>query len=115
MESFVKIPFQVIDWPAVCKTIHPGERGTAYGQTLQLPALRLRMVTYTPGYLADHWCSKGHLVHCIAGSFVSELETGEAFIITKGMSYIVSDGMSKHRSSTSEGVELFIIDGDFLK
>jgi len=34
--------------------------------------------------------------------------------LTKGMSYIVSDDMSSHRSITKKGVKLLIIDGDFL-
>jgi len=77
--------------------------------------LRIRMVEYSPGYLADHWCKKGHIVHCLEGEFISELETGEEFKLTKGMTYIVSDELSSHRSISKTGVKLLIIDGDFLK
>ena len=70
---------------------------------------------YSPGYLADHWCAKGHVVHCIDGELVSELETGQQFRLTKGMSYVVSDDASSHRSITKNGAKLLIIDGDFLK
>jgi hypothetical protein len=115
METVQNIPFQTIDWAAVKKTIHPGETGTAIWQTIHLPGLRLRMVEYAAGYIADHWCSKGHIVHCLEGSFVSELQTGEKFILIKGMTYIVSDELSAHRSASSTGVKLLIIDGDFLK
>ena len=72
------------------------------------------MVDYSPGYMADHWCQKGHIVHCLEGEFNSELESGETFILSKGMTYIVSDNLSSHRSFTKNGVKLFIIDGDFL-
>ena len=72
------------------------------------------MVEYSPGYLADHWCQKGHIVHCLDGEFKSELENGETFILSEGMTYIVSDNLSSHRSFTKNGVKLFIIDGDFL-
>jgi mannose-6-phosphate isomerase class I len=72
-------------------------------------------VEYGAGYLADHWCTKGHIVHCLEGSFMSELENGETFLLSKGMSYVVSDDMSSHRSSSKEGVKLLIIDGDFLQ
>ncbi len=72
------------------------------------------MVEYSAGYLADHWCQKGHIVHCLEGEFKSELETGETFILSKGMTYIVSDNLSSHRSITENGVKLLIIDGDFL-
>ena len=109
------IPFQSIDWSLIPKTEHPGESGTAHWQTLQLPGLRIRIVEYSPGYIADHWCQKGHLVHCLEGEFVSEMEDGEQFVLSKGMSYIVSDELSSHRSVTEEGVKLLIVDGDFLK
>ena len=109
------INFQTIDWSVVEKTFHPGETGQATWQTLQFPGLRIRLVEYSPGYLADHWCQKGHIVHCIEGQFVSELQSGEEFELTTGMSYVVSDDLSSHRSLTKDGVKLLIIDGDFLK
>ena len=79
------IPFQTIDWTSVEKTEHRGETGIAFWQTLLLDGLRIRMVEYSVGYLADHWCQKGHIVHCLEGEFVSELQNGEDFILTKGM------------------------------
>jgi hypothetical protein len=109
------IPFQTIDWSAVEKTEHKGETGTAYWQTMQFDGLRVRIVEYTKGYLADHWCQKGHIVYCLEGGFVSELQNGEEFTLTKGMTYIVSDDLSSHRSVSADGVKLLIIDGDFLK
>jgi quercetin dioxygenase-like cupin family protein len=108
------IPFQTIDWSTIEKTIHPGDRGFATWQTLQYPGLRIRLVHYSPGYFANHWCQKGHVVYCLEGEFISELETGEAFTLTTGMSYVVSDDLSSHRSNTRNGVKLLIIDGDFL-
>lgn len=109
------IPFQTIDWSAVEKTVHSGETGVSFWQTVQFPGLRIRIVEYIEGYLADHWCTKGHIVHCLEGSFTSELETGENIVLSKGMSYIVSDELSSHRSHSEKGVKLMIIDGDFLK
>lgn len=109
------IPFTAIDWTAVPKTAHKGETGVAYWQTLQYPGLRIRMVEYSAGYLADHWCQKGHIVHCLEGELTTEQESGEAFVLRPGMTYIVSDELSSHRSVTRENVKLLIIDGDFLK
>jgi hypothetical protein len=109
------IPFQSIDWSASEKTEHTGETGTAFWQTIQFNGLRLRLVEYSKEYMADHWCQKGHIVHCLEGEFVSELENGEQFVLTKGMTYIVSDELSSHRSVSKNGVKLLIIDGDFLK
>lgn len=108
------ILFQTIDWSAVPKTVHNGECGIAQWQTLQYDGLRIRLVEYSAGYVADHWCQKGHIVHCLEGEFVSELENGEKFLLRTGMTYIVSDELSSHRSITENGVKLMIIDGDFL-
>jgi hypothetical protein len=109
------IPFQIINWPTISKTEHSGETGTSFWQTIQLDGLRVRIVEDCAGYLADHWCQKGHIVHCLEGEFISELENGEKSLLTKGMTFIVSDNLSSHRSHSKNGVKLLIIDGDFLK
>ena len=109
------IPFQTIDWSTIPKTEHQGDRGHATWQTLQLPGLRVRIVEYSKGYIADHWCEKGHIVHCLEGEFVSENKDGKSHSLSKGMTYVVSDDLSSHRSVTENGVKLMIIDGDFLK
>jgi len=108
-------PFQTINWSEIPKTEHVGETGTAFWQTIQLPGLRIRMVEYSPGYMADHWCRKGHLVHCLEGNFVSQSADGSSSFLTQGMTYVVTDAMSTHRSATQKGVKLLIVDGDFLK
>jgi hypothetical protein len=108
------IPFQTIDWTKIPKEEHPGEKGTSYWQTVQLPGLRIRIVEYTKGYIADHWCQKGHIVHCLEGEFISEMQDGGKVTLTKGMTYVVSDELSSHRSISDNGVTLMIIDGDFL-
>jgi len=115
MISEKNIPFQTINWELIPKTEHKGEYGTAFWQTIQLPGLRIRIVEYTKGYVADHWCQKGHIVHCLEGEFVSEFRNGEKFHLTKGMTYVVSDDLSSHRSVSKSGVKVMIIDGDFLK
>jgi hypothetical protein len=109
-----EIPFNVIDWDKLPKTEHPGANGTSFWQTVELGGLRVRIVEYSPGYLADHWCQKGHIVHCLDGSFTTERESGEAIALEKGMIYVVSDEMSSHRSFSPDGVKLLIIDGEFL-
>ena len=109
------IPFQTIDWTTIPKVDYKGESGKAIWQTIQFPGLRIRIVEYSKGYIADHWCQKGHIVHCLEGEFISELKNGRKFILKKGMTYIVSDELSSHRSTTKEGVKVMIIDGDFLK
>ncbi len=81
----------------------------------EFDGLRIRLVEYSQGYLADHWCEKGHIVHCLEGEVINELKDGSKSTLTPGMSYVVSDELSSHRSITQNGVKLLIIDGDFLK
>ena len=109
------IPFQTIDWTTIPKVEYKGETGTASWQTVQFPGLRIRIVEYSKGYLADHWCQKGHIVHCLEGEFISELQNGDIFSLKKGMTYVVSDDLSSHRSFSKNGVKVMIIDGEFLK
>lgn len=113
--SNANIPFQTIDWCNIPKTEHMGETGTAFWQTVQYEGLRIRIVEYSKGYLADHWCQKGHIVYCLEGEVINEQEDGTKSLLTEGMAYVVSDDLSSHRSVTEDGVKLLIIDGDFLK
>jgi hypothetical protein len=110
-----KISFQTIDWNGLPKTIRQGQSGKSISQTIEHPGLRIRIVEYSAGYLADHWCQKGHLVYCIEGEVINEQENGDQYILKQGMCYIVSDDMSSHRSRAENKVKLLIIDGDFLK
>jgi hypothetical protein len=105
-----EIPFGTTDWSAVEPTEHAGTTGKAVWRTRQFGDIRVRMVEYTPGYLADHWCSKGHILLCMAGTLDTELEDGRRFTLRPGMSYQVADGAEAHRSSTAGGATLFIVD-----
>jgi quercetin dioxygenase-like cupin family protein len=105
-----KIPFGTTDWSAVAPTAHKGETGMAYWRTQDFAGIRVRMVEYTPGYVADHWCSKGHILLCLEGELETELEDGRRFTLTPGTSYQVADGAEAHKSSTAVGAKLFIVD-----
>ncbi|MSR89077.1 MAG: hypothetical protein EXS67_05445 [Candidatus Margulisbacteria bacterium] len=109
------IPFQTTDWSTIPITEHPGETGKAFWQTLQFEGFRIRMVEYTPGYKADYWGEKGRIISCVSGEMTSELGDKRAFVLKQGMTYVVTDEASSHRSTTDGGAKLFIIDGDFLK
>lgn len=105
-----EIPFGVTDWSTVEATEHPGTSGMALWRTRQFGEVRVRMVEYTPGYLADHWCAKGHILLCLEGVLETELQDGRSFTLTPGMSYQVADGAEAHRSQTAQGARLFIVD-----
>ena len=109
------IPFQTIVWSEIPKTEHTGTTGVAYWQTMEFAGLRVRYVEYSKNYKAGHWCEKGHIVYCLKGEVINELKDGTTSVLTPGMSYIVSDNLSSHRSITKNGVHLLIIDGEFLK
>jgi len=104
------IPFGTTNWSEVEPSEHPGETGMAYWRTRQFGSLRVRMVEYSAGYLADHWCSKGHILLCLEGRLETELRDGRKFILTPGTSYQVADDGEAHRSFTSTGAKLFIVD-----
>jgi hypothetical protein len=104
------IPFGTTDWAAVEATVRPGESGTATWRTRTFGELRVRMVEYSPGYRADHWCSKGHVLLCLEGELLTELADGRTFTLTPGTSYQVADGAEPHRSRTAVGAKLFIVD-----
>jgi hypothetical protein len=104
------IPFGTTDWSQVASTEHKGERGLANGRTQQFGTVRVRMVDYSPGYLADHWCVKGHILLCTAGELHTELKDGRTFTLKVGMSYQVADNAEPHRSYTEQGATLFIVD-----
>ncbi|WP_424952119.1 DHCW motif cupin fold protein [Deinococcus sp.] len=108
--QMTEIPFGTTDWNAVPSTLHPGVTGQATWRTQQFGSVRVRQVEYTPGYLADHWCSKGHILLVLEGELLTELEDGRIFTLTPGMSYQVADQAEAHRSSTEHGAKLFIVD-----
>lgn len=108
--NITDVPFVVTDWAEVEATERKGERGVAYWRTRNFGNIRVRMVEYSPGYVADHWCSKGHILLCLEGQLHTELSDGRTFILTPGQSYQVADGAEAHRSSTVDGATLFIVD-----
>src|SRR5215813_14031810 len=104
------IPFGTTDWSEIPVTEHLGTRGIAYWRTQHFGEIRVRMVEYSPEYLADHWCERGHILLVLEGTLTTELAGGEAVTMTAGNSYQVGHGVQAHRSRTSEGARLFVVD-----
>ena len=104
------IAFGTTDWSSIDRTEHAGATGVAHWRTQHFGHIRVRMVEYSAGYLADHWCSKGHILLCLEGELHTELEDGRKFVLKPGMSYQVADHAEPHRSSTSIPTRLFIVD-----
>ena len=104
------VPFGVTDWATVPRTEHAGETGTAHWRTCQFGDVRVRVVEYSAGYRADHWCSRGHVLLVLEGELVTELASGERVVLPAGSSYQVGNDVMPHRSSTATGARLFIVD-----
>jgi quercetin dioxygenase-like cupin family protein len=103
-------PFQTLNWSSIPKEEHKGETGVAYWQVFRMNEIRIRKVEYSPGYLADHWCSKGHIILCLEGEMNTELDNGKVETLSAGMTYFVGDNCEAHRTSTLLGCKLFIVD-----
>ena len=104
------IPFATTDWAAIPREKKSAEAGQAFWRTRQFGDLRVRMVEYTPGYVSDHWCVKGHVLLCLSGTLHTELADSRCFTLTPGMSYQVADNAEPHRSTAPDGATLFIVD-----
>lgn len=104
------IPFEIFNLENIHPEEHAGVTGKAFWKTASRGNVRIRIVEYIPGYLADHWCEKGHAVYVLEGEFISELADGRKFKLSKGMCYLVADHAEAHRSFTETGVKLLIVD-----
>jgi hypothetical protein len=104
------IPFRTVDWSTVDATTHPGEPGTARWKTVEAGNVRVRIVEYSPGYVADHWCERGHVILVLEGMLITELRDGRTFELGPGQSYVVANGDGAHRSKTTTGARIFIVD-----
>jgi hypothetical protein len=105
------IPAGVVDWSQVVETHHPGQSGTAAVRTFQMGDKQIRLVAYSTGYAADHWCNKGHLTFVISGTVDIEQADGSRHRADAGTSYHVADGeVHAHRLSSPTGATLFIVD-----
>jgi hypothetical protein len=104
------VPFQTTDWSTVPATLHPGAEGSASWRTMEVGNLRVRMVEYSAGYVADHWCERGHVVLVLEGELVTELRDGRRVVLGPSQSYQVADGDGAHRSVSPRGARLFIVD-----
>jgi hypothetical protein len=104
------IPFGTTDWARIAPVEHRGDSGTATWRTRQFGSVRVRMVEYSAGYIADHWCTKGHILLCVEGELQTELADGRRFVLAPGMSYQVADDAEPHRSRSDAGARLFIVD-----
>jgi hypothetical protein len=100
-----------VDWSQVPAVVQAGETGAATARTRALGDIQVRLVEYGPGYRADHWCAKGHIVHVVAGDLVIEHRDGIRFALRPGMSWHAPDDAGPpHRVLCDRGATVFIVD-----
>jgi len=105
------LPTGVTDWSTLDASSQPGATGAAVTRGRQFGDVQLRLVTYSAGYTADHWCHKGHVVLVISGAVTIAHEDGRHYNLAAGMAYHVSDNEgSPHRLASREGASVFIVD-----
>jgi quercetin dioxygenase-like cupin family protein len=105
------MPFTITDWSQLPATEDAGESGTATSRTFSVDGLRVRLIRFSPGYIADHWCDRGHIVYVVEGELAIELRDGPTHRLEAGMSFQVSDfGDSAHMLRTETGATVFVVD-----
>jgi quercetin dioxygenase-like cupin family protein len=104
------VPFQTIDWSRIEPTVHPGDPGIAKWRTVEAGNVRVRLVEYSPGYVADHWCERGHVIFVLEGELITDLRDGRTFVLGPGQSYVVADGDGAHCSRSPAGAHMFVVD-----
>ena len=105
------LPTGVTDWSSLSASSQPGAMGAATIRGRHIGDMQLRLVSYSAGYMADHWCHKGHIVVVIAGAAMIEHEDGRRYELSAGMAYHVSDDeQAPHRLTSREGASVFILD-----
>jgi hypothetical protein len=105
------VPLGSTDWSTIPPTVHRGASGTATVRARQLGDIQLRIVDYGAGYMADHWCPKGHILYVLSGALVLEHDDGRVFALAPGMSWHVGDDEGPpHRVTCESGARVFIVD-----
>ncbi|MGH9897306.1 MAG: DHCW motif cupin fold protein [Pyrinomonadaceae bacterium] len=110
--KLTNMPEGTTDWSQTPAVAVPGESGVANVQTHQAGDANLRLVEYTAGFLADHWCAKGHVVYVIAGELTIEHQDGRpAYALSAGMNWHVGDDEKPlHRVRSDKGATIFTLD-----
>jgi quercetin dioxygenase-like cupin family protein len=108
LENF---PVGTIDWPKVPAVVQAGETGIATSRTVNLSDVTLRLVEYSAGYKADHWCTKGHILYVVSGNVVIEYDNEKRTNLSSGMSWHAPEGASTaHLLRCERAATVFIID-----
>lgn len=99
-----------IDWSSQpAREIH-GTHGRALERTTSLGSIRVRLVEFSPGYEADHWCTRGHIAFVVEGTCTLRIDDGRAVTLSRGQSFTVGDEIDAHMLVTEHGAIVFLVD-----
>ncbi len=105
------VPFTFTDWSQVEAVEHLGETGTSYWWVYEQGGMRVRVVEYSPGYRADHWCGRGHVLFMLEGELSIELRDGRRITMTPATSFQAGDDEDNpHLAFTETGAKVLIVD-----
>jgi hypothetical protein len=103
-------PFFTTDWREIESETISGETGIVIQKIKFVGDIRIRMLDYSANYLADHWCTKGHIIQCLEGEIQLVFDNGKESTLMSGMTFAVGDESSSHKTFSKNGCKLFIID-----
>jgi len=100
----------LINWEKIETVELKGETGTSFMRIYEEGNIRLRMIEYSADYYADHWCTRGHIIHVIEGELIYEQKNGKTFSLIPGNSFQVGDNKDEHLVRTINGARVFLVD-----
>jgi quercetin dioxygenase-like cupin family protein len=102
----------IIDWSQVSASVRWGITGSETSRSRKLGNIQMRLVEYSPHYVAGDWCAKGHIVYVVAGEMTVLFSDETKHKLVQGMSFHVADNVQhQHRVMTfDKGATAFIVD-----
>lgn len=103
--------FHEVAWESLPAQEHPGAPGTSTWRTFQVGGARTRVVDYSPGFVSDHACPRGHILLVLEGEIEVLLQDGRRFTLGQGQGFVAGDDPANpHRARSSSGAKVFIVD-----
>ena len=99
------------DWSSLVSESVEGLSGNSRSKSIKYGNIRMRTMEYSPGFEADHWCPRGHIIFVLEGEITIKLKDETEQKISKGMSFICGDNETNpHMVYSKKGAFVIIID-----
>jgi len=101
---------QLIDWESTAPIETKGKTGVNTAHEFSSGGYKIRLLVYSSNYESDHWCEKGHIIHCIEGSMMLKIKDRKDIYLSAGKSLLLGEG-DHHMAVTGDvSAKIFIID-----